>query len=89
MDGNSNGNCASFPDVRTGIRAQIQHLKAYGSTAALNNPKVDPRFDKVTRGAARYVEWLGQKENPTGAGWATGKNYGLDIVAMIKVLKSM
>ena len=89
LDGNSNGNCASFPDVRTGIRAQIQHLKAYGSTAALNNPKVDPRFDKVTRGAARYVEWLGQKENPTGAGWATGKNYGLDIVAMIKVLKSM
>ncbi len=89
LDGNANGNCASFPDVRTGIRAQIQHLKAYGSTAALNNPKVDPRFDKVTRGAARYVEWLGQKENPTGAGWATGENYGLDIVAMIKVLKSM
>ena len=26
----------SYPDVRTGIRAQIQHLKAYATTEALN-----------------------------------------------------
>jgi hypothetical protein len=26
----------SFPDARTGIRAQIQHLKAYGSTEPIN-----------------------------------------------------
>ena len=26
----------SFPDVRTGIRAQVQHLKAYASSEELN-----------------------------------------------------
>lgn len=67
---------ASFPDVRTGIRAQVQHLKAYGSEEPLNNECVDPRFKYVKRGAALYVEWLGINENPTGAGWATGKDYG-------------
>ena len=32
LDGNATGNCASFPNVRTGVRAQIQHLKAYACT---------------------------------------------------------
>ena len=67
---------ASFPDVQTGIRAQVQHLKAYASDQPLNNECVDPRFTYVKRCAALYVEWLGVNENPTGAGWATGKNYG-------------
>ena len=89
LDGNSAGDCVAFPDVRTGIRAQIQHLKAYGSTDALVNKQVDPRFHLITRGVAPYVEWLGQKENPTGAGWATAQNYGPDIVSMIKTLKNM
>lgn len=89
LDGNSSGNCASFPDVRTGIRAQIQHLKAYGCTEDLVNPKVDPRFDLVVRGVAPYVEYLGKNENPQGIGWATGLNYGYDIVAMIRKLKTM
>lgn len=70
---------ASFDDVRTGIRAQVQHLKAYASDEALNNECVDPRFTYVKRGAAIYVEWLGIQENPTGAGWATGKNYGYSL----------
>ena len=87
LDGNSSGNCASFPDVRTGIRAQIQHLKAYASNEALVNAQVDPRFHLVTRGSAPYVEWLGQKENPTGAGWATSTNYGYSIVSMIRQIK--
>ena len=59
---------ASFTTVREGIRAQIQHLKAYGSKDALKNECVDPRFSLVTRGSAPYVEWLGQKENPNGYG---------------------
>lgn len=79
---------ASFKDVRTGIRAQIQHLKAYASTSPLNNACVDPRFNLVTRNSAPYVEWLGIKENPNGYGWATAKNYGYDIVGMVKVLLS-
>lgn len=70
---------ASFPDVETGIRAQVQHLKAYASDEPLNQECVDPRFDYVKRGSALYVEWLGIQENPTGAGWATGKNYGYSL----------
>ena len=70
---------ASFPDVQTGIRAQVQHLKAYASDQPLNNECVDPRFTYVKRCAALYVEWLGVHENPTGAGWATGKNYGYSL----------
>ena len=79
---------AKFKNVRTGIRAQIQHLKAYASTSSLNSACVDPRFNYVTRNAAPYVEWLGIKENPNGHGWASAKNYGYDIVGMVKVLLS-
>ena len=70
----------SFDSVREGVRAQVQHLKAYASTAELNNPCIDWRFQYVERGTAPYVEWLGQKENPYGKGWATAKNYGYNIV---------
>lgn len=79
---------ASFSNVRMGIRAQIQHLKAYGSISPLTNPCVDPRFNLVKRGSAQYVEWLGIKENPNGYGWATSKSYGHDIVNMVNVLLS-
>ena len=89
LDGNTTGNCASFPNVRTGIRAQIQHLKAYGSKEALNNECVDPRFALVRRGVAPFVEWLGIHENPSGVGWATEPGYGTGISNMIKILKSM
>ena len=79
---------ASFSNVRMGIRAQIQHLKAYGSISPLTNQCVDPRFNLVKRGSAQYVEWLGTKENPNGYGWATSKSYGHDIVSMVNVLLS-
>lgn len=77
---------ASFSNVRMGIRAQIQHLKAYGSISSLTNQCVDPRFNLVKRGSAKYVEWLGIKENPNGYGWATSKSYGHDIVSMVNTL---
>lgn len=76
----------SFASVREGIRAQIQHLKAYATTDNLINACVDSRFNYVKRGSAPYVEWLGKKENPTGDGWATGANYGTDIVTRMKAL---
>lgn len=79
---------ASFPDVRTGLRAQVQHLRAYADTgataASLANPLVDPRFSYVPKGSAPYVEYLGAQENPNGTGWATARNYGYDILAMMK-----
>ena len=71
---------ASFPDRATGIRAQVQHLKAYASKDNLTQANVDPRFSLVTRGSAMYVEWLGQKENPNGRGWATAWNYGISLM---------
>lgn len=52
----------SFDTPQMGIRAQIQHLKAYANTDALKNPCIDPRFKYVERESAAYVEWLGQKE---------------------------
>jgi len=46
----------SFDTPQLGIRAQVQHLKAYASTDALKNACIDPRFKYVTRGCAEYVE---------------------------------
>ncbi|MCR4611343.1 MAG: glucosaminidase domain-containing protein [Lachnospiraceae bacterium] len=61
-----------FSSVREGIRAQVQHLKAYASTANLNNPCVDPRFHLVSRGCAPYLEDLSGR-------WASSPTYGTDI----------
>ena len=78
--------------VRMGIRAQIQHLKAYASDTitekTLANLCVDERFKYVTKGCAKYVEWLGQKENPQGLGWATSVGYGNKIRVQIDSLKT-
>ena len=79
----------SFKDVRTGIRAQVQHLKAYANKEALKNTCVDVRFSYVTRGSAPYVEWLGILENPNGGGWAASKNYGNDLLGLINKLKAI
>jgi hypothetical protein len=79
----SPGDAASFPDARTGVRAQIQHLRAYADSSALSctvpplhAPCVDPRFALVTpKGRAPF--W-----NQFGNGvWATSTTYGNDIVA--------
>ena len=67
--------------VRIGLRAQVQHLKAYASTASPNQVLVDPRFDYVTRGCAPTVEALGGK-------WATDIGYGARLVAQISALLS-
>ena len=84
LNGNATGQAASFPDPRTGVRAQIQHLKAYASTEALVNECVDPRFSLVARGVAPYVEWLGAADNPKGRGWAVpGAGYGANIVKLL------
>ena len=74
----------SFGTPQLGIRAQVQHLKAYASTDELKNACIDPRFKYVTRGCAEYVEWLGQKENPDGKGWAAGAGYGEKILSILK-----
>lgn len=77
----------SFPDVCTGIRAQVQHLKAYASSEELNQECVDERFSLVTRECAPYVEWLGIQENPYGVGWAAGEHYGEKLRNLLAELK--
>lgn len=84
LNGNATGQAATFPAPRTGVRAQIQHLKAYASTEPLVNACVDPRFSLVTRGSAPYVEWLGAADNPNGKGWAVpGSGYGANVVKLL------
>ncbi len=71
----------SFESVRMGVRAHVQHLKAYASTDPLVNDCVDPRFTYVTRGIAPTLEELNGR-------WAVpGNNYGQDIAAMIKEMQ--
>jgi hypothetical protein len=75
---------ARFPDARTGVRAHIQHLRAYGDPAAyactvppLRRPCVDPRFDLVApKGRAPTWSDLG------GGNWATSRGYGNRILAL-------
>lgn len=67
---------ASFGDARTGVKACIQHLKAYGSNEPVANPPiVDPRFNLVTRGVAPLVTDLSGR-------WATDSDYGNTILAI-------
>lgn len=65
--------------IRMGIRAQIQHLKAYASTDALNNACVDSRFGYVTRGKAPTIGQL-------AGTWAADKSYGDKLVNIINKL---
>lgn len=84
--GGAKGN--SFSTVTLGIRAHIQHLKAYANSEPLTKTCVDPRFTYVSRGTAPYVEWLGIPDNPYGKGWATAQNYGSSILQMIAKMKA-
>lgn len=54
-------NGASFKTIEEGVRAQLQHLYAYGCKDALPDGEttiVDPRFKYVTRGIAPYWQQL-------------------------------
>ena len=73
----------SFPDVRTGIRANVQHLKCYACDEPLVNSTVDPRWGEWLRNKAPYVEWLSIPNNPYGTGWAGDKDYGAKILKII------
>lgn len=76
-DGSPGG--ASFPSARIGVRAQIQHLKAYGSVEPLVLEVVDPRFRFITRGIAPLVQQLSGR-------WSSDMNYGDRILAIVRQL---
>ena len=69
----------AFPDPRTGVRAHIQHLKAYASTEPLNQALVDPRYQYVRRGSSPTIHGL------TGT-WAVDTAYSDKISGILKRL---
>lgn len=73
---------AKFPSIRIGVRAQIQHLKAYASKESLHFPLVDPRFPLVTRGCAPTLEMLTSR-------WGTDPLYHKKIQAKLIKLYSL
>ncbi|MBW4482418.1 MAG: N-acetylmuramoyl-L-alanine amidase [Tildeniella torsiva UHER 1998/13D] len=70
---------SSFPSARVGVRAQIQHLKAYGSLDPLVQRQVDPRFLFVVRGIAPLVDQLSGR-------WSADPEYGRKIMAFLRRL---
>lgn len=75
---------AVFPDARTGVRAQIQHLRAYADPTAvtctvppLHNPCVDPRFALVLpKGKAPTWNQMGN------GNWASASHYAATILGL-------
>ncbi len=72
----------SFETVRTGIRAHIQHLKAYADKADVTTTLVDTRFELVKRGSAITVNELTGK-------WAEDPAYGTKINRLIEDLYNL
>lgn len=70
-----------FASAEIGIRAHIQHLKAYASHSGLNQPLVDNRFRMVKRGVAPSVHKLSGK-------WAADKRYGSKISSLLRRLSN-
>jgi len=68
----------AFPDEQTGVRAHIQHLKAYASAEPLNLPSVDPRYRYVNpKGKAPHIY------NLAGT-WASDPAYGHKIDQLLR-----
>jgi hypothetical protein len=67
----------SFDTIEDGVTAQMQHLLAYASKAAIpsGDKVLDPRFSLVTRGIAPNWEDLNNR-------WAMNSNYGQSILAV-------
>lgn len=65
-----------FPSARIGVRAHIQHLKAYASAEPLALDLVDPRFKWVKRGSASTIRAL-------AGTWAADARYGEKIASLL------
>ena len=70
---------ATFPSAQMGVRAHIQHLKAYANLEPLVQDVVDPRFRFVTRGIAPLVDQLSGR-------WSSDLDYGKKILAILRRL---
>jgi hypothetical protein len=68
-----------FPDPRTGVRAHIQHLKAYATEEPLKGELVDPRYRYVRKGSSPNIEGL-------SGTWAADRQYSVKINAILQRL---
>jgi hypothetical protein len=66
-----------FPSPQMGVRAQIQHLKAYATADPLNQEQVDPRYDYVNRGSSPTIEKL-------SGSWAADRSYAEKIADILR-----
>jgi hypothetical protein len=81
---------AKFPNARTGVRAQIQHLRRYADPSAtactvppLHRSCVDPRFNLVLpAGKARTWNVMGK------GNWAADPNYASKILGLYTELRA-
>ena len=90
---------ASFDTIENGVRAQLQHLYAYGCKDALPEGEttiVDPRFKYVTRSIATYWEQLagrwavpGFDGNDAEAAVKNGTTYGQKIDKIYEGIKAI
>jgi len=67
-----------FPNMRTGVRAHIQHLKGYGSTQLPRNQIVDPRYNLLgsMQGRAGNISQLCEL-------WSRNNNYKDNIIIIL------
>ena len=68
-----------FPDPRIGVRAQIQHLKAYATDAPLNQELVNPRYFLVRLGSSPSISGL-------AGTWAADPQYAVKINVILERL---
>jgi hypothetical protein len=68
-----------FPDPRTGVRAHIQHLKAYATDKPLKQELVDPRYYYVRFGSSPAIRGL-------SGTWATDELYADKIASILERL---
>ncbi|MDR0487762.1 MAG: glucosaminidase domain-containing protein, partial [Treponema sp.] len=65
-----------FPEPRIGVRAHIQHLKAYATEEPLNGALVDPRYKWVRKGSSPGIDGL-------SGTWAADKSYSVKIKSIL------
>ncbi|WP_416674682.1 hormogonium tapered terminus morphoprotein TftA [Egbenema bharatensis] len=70
---------ASFSSPRMGVRAHIQHLKAYASHQPLVQAIVDPRFAYVRRGIAPTLQQLSLR-------WSADPTYHQKLLSILRRL---
>lgn len=79
IDASQRGN--RFNSEREGVRAHIQHLKAYGSTETLRMPLIDPRY--------KWVQPKGKAYDVYGLSgtWAADPLYGKKLAGILQRMK--